>query len=254
MILLQHFLGKGSSPGASDCRGLILLPIRVDEHLPGRGCRVHARVLVLVHHLFFSVLSQQHTPHLPHQVISGGGEDPSLKLVSNVDSIMEECWVFLVDDPSRWIAAHAAVFPNDLWLCLGSKSNKQWGIEDQPLRWDRSTRKRLLDNKFDLESKMFSKEVFCLPAWWSSCRSGSRLCWLVTRGCFCGATAWYAHQIYEHFEVNGISKSNVISSATFSACSRCVWRESPERRRWKHHFKTLFHPHFLMWRACRMLA
>ena len=180
---------------------------------------------------FLTVLSQQHAPHLPHQVISGGGEDPSLKLVSNVDSIMEECRVFLVDDPSRWIAAHAAVFPNDLWLCLGSKNNDQWGIEDQPLRWDRSTRKRLLDNKFDLESKMFSKKVFCLPAWWSSCRSGSRLCWLVTRGCFCGATAWYAHQIYEHFEVNGISKSNVISSATFSACSRCVWRESPEKRR-----------------------
>ena len=30
---------------------------------------------------------------------------------------------------------------------------------------------------------------------------------------------------------NDVLKLDVISSVTFSACSRCVWRESPERRR-----------------------
>ena len=33
----------------------------------------------------------EHVSHLPHQVISRGGEDPSLKLVSNIDSIVQEC-------------------------------------------------------------------------------------------------------------------------------------------------------------------
>ena len=39
-------------PGTSHCCRFILLPVGVNKHLPGRGCGVHARILVLVHHLF----------------------------------------------------------------------------------------------------------------------------------------------------------------------------------------------------------